>query len=168
MIGNIVNRSKKRQAIMWGVFALLPLLLACLFIYGFLITEDTRQEKSSVLYQGQRTTATITSREMSYREGVSLQIKYSFTLPSGQEQTGSYAYYAHLPRDYDVGDQLEIAYDPQTPTVNIPVTAEGNEEYVQGLLPFCITLFSLIACGMSLLFGWMAWKAWRLSKCRVS
>jgi hypothetical protein len=155
-----VNKKGKFQAIGWGVLALLPLLLVCFFIYAGLRAADTGQEKLSVLHQGELVTATITgSKVWSYQEGDSLQIKYYFTLPSRQEQTGSYTF-AYVPSGYDVGDQLKIAYDPQNPTVNIPVAGKGNEEDVQAMSWFGIILFSLIACFISFLLGIMSWKAW--------
>jgi hypothetical protein len=159
-----VNTRRKFQAIGWGMLALLPLLLVCFFIYAGLKAGDTGQEKLSVLRQGEHTTATITSRKVwNYQEGDSLQIKYNFTLPSGQGQTGEYTF-AYVPSGYDVGDKLEIAYDQKSPTVNMPVKAKGNEEDVQAITWFGIILFSLVACFISFLLGHKAWEAWRLGK----
>ena len=149
----------------WGVLALLPLLLAYFFIYAGLMAEDRRQEKLYVLNHGERTMGIIISQKyipsVHEDESDTYVVKYTFTLPSGQEVIGYYDFYDTIPSGWNVGDQQVIAYNRQNPNVNVPVSAGYKDK--SGELWFATILGSLVFGGFAFLFGLMAWKSWKLA-----
>ncbi len=149
-------------------------MLASLHIYGVLWIEERIQDKMSVLDHGERTTGTIISLEYipssysvepDWTSPDTYVVKYTFFLPSsGQEVIGNYEFYNTIPSGCDVGDQIEVAYDPKIPTINLPVIAEENEGINQGItwvLWSNATLFSLVTCVIAFFLGRKAWREWR-------
>lgn len=156
-----VNTKRKFQAIGWAVLALLiPLTMAL-----FLLSEVRwHNEKQFVLNQGSFTTGTITIRDDSHGDkGEKVTIKYTF-YSSDREIIGHYTYDLWIPSSLDVGTRIAIAYNPQKPSINLPVDARENEKYFyMEDLPMLI-LLAIISCGLAVIFGYKARSAWRLSR----
>jgi hypothetical protein len=156
-----MSTKRKFQAIGWAALAPLALLFAIFLVYAALMAEETRQEKLSVLNQGERTSGTIISQEVfSYSEGDSFLVKYTFTLSSGQEPFyGTYTFHDSMPSGWNVGDRILIAYDLQNPTINLPVNA-GYEHQSNVIIWFGIVVVSLALGGLTFFLGYQVRKTW--------
>jgi hypothetical protein len=166
----------KYKAIGKAALALLFLLLALGGLFLGLWTMRSSNENLLILNQGERTTGTVISKEVYYASGDhsedSVTIIYTFTLSSGQEIFGSYRFWPTTVSRFsgiDVGYQLEIAYDPRDPTLNLPVNMSvfnvGNvEDAKKWLIWFPVIVMLLIFGGLAFWFGHKAWEEWKFSK----
>ena len=161
-----MNTKKKYQAIGWALLAPLVLIIAA---FGILWMVTSHNEKQFVLNQGSRTTGTITSRYLGTDDdGYDYAtIKYTFNY-SDQELTGLYTYDFPIPNNLNVGTQIEILYNPQKPSVNLPADARENERrsYMDDW-PMLI-LVAIILCGLAVFLGYKARSAWKRSKPKKS
>lgn len=162
-----MNKKRRFQAIKWITLALIPLLFVCFLVYAGLRAEDTRHEKLSVIKDGERTMATIISRNVFHyaTEGDSFVIKYTL-LANELSFSGSIDFHDSVPSGWNVGDQILVVYDRQNPNMNVPVEYENDDSMFGAWI--CVILFSLICCGLTILFGYKAWESWKLSKYGVS
>ena len=98
-------KKRKFQAAGWTALALIFLLI----IYaGWSLGLKMVQGNLSVLSQGERTTGTILSQSLiaeTSNDPDTYNIKYTFTLPSGQEIIGGYTFHNNIPSGWNVGDQ---------------------------------------------------------------
>jgi hypothetical protein len=148
----------------WALLILIPVIFVFFVIVKPLNEANNRLR---VIDQGERTMATITSKELGSSEigdnrDPHAAIDYTFTPLSGQSQTGKYVFSFTTVDDLRVGDKIEIAYDPQAPDINLPVRARNSESthaspfFLIGFIP----LFSILG------FFWFfvvkkACKTWR-------
>jgi hypothetical protein len=169
-----MNTMKKFRAIVLAAGALATILLALGFIFLGLWTMRSSRENLSALSYGERTTGTIISKELGYDYYIvdSVTIKYTFTPSSGQELVDIYQFRPIIEKyfeDLHVGDLIEIAYDKQDPTINLPVRGSRFEETdASGVIWFTVVPSSLFFGFVTFFLGRSARKAWRLSKDRVS
>ncbi len=154
----------KLNAIQWGILALIPLLFAILMIRS--CSPRQNQMNLTTIAQGEHTIGTITSIAdfLGYEEGDEITVKYTFTTSSGQELSGHYLFPQSSSNDFHVGDQLEIAYDSQDPSLNLPVIGKEKESTLRGRIWLGIILVTIILCGMTGFLGYGAWDTWRLQK----
>ncbi len=154
---------KKYQALVWAVLALLTLLSGIFLSVNVLKAEEKDQETrtpESVIYKG-RTWGTITYlQDYSWNEGgVSedlVVIQYTFNV-GGRVYNERYEYH-HDESGLRVGGQLEVAYVTTYPNRNKP--ADDLIEYADPWWYFIGVLLPFV--GVSVFFGFMAWKSWKL------
>jgi hypothetical protein len=176
-----INPETKRRFKLIGLSALALgfLLIGLFFIFLGLRGMREARENLSALNNGERTTGTIISKELGYDNDHfvdSANIKYTFTPSSGQELVGSYHLWPISEKrsnNLNIGDRIEIAYDQQNPTINLPVdlswfyvsrVIEATKIFNWLNLIFLPLIFGILA----FLFGLRAWILWRQSKNRVS
>jgi len=159
-----VRTKIKLNAIQWGILALIPFLFAILMIRS--CSPRQNQINLTTINYGERTMGTIVSIEnfLGYEQGNEITIKYTFTTSSGQELSGRYLFPLSSSSDFNVGDQLEIAYEPQDPSLNLPVIGKEKESTLRGRTWLGIILVTIILCGMTGFLGYGAWDTWRLQK----
>ena len=171
-VGLTTEKPKITQAIGWTVLALLPLLFALFTIMGGWNYENNRQELLSILSNGERAVGDIISQKVwsDYEVGAGSYyyylIEYTFTLPSGQETFGKYTFsdphVRSIVDELDVGDRIEIAYDKQNPTLNLPVNAEPKVRDSAGA--WLSLIITLLCSGLLAFFSCRkAWHLWNLS-----
>ncbi len=157
---------RKFQAIGWAVLVLLALPIVA---FGLLWVVTSHNEKQVVLNQGISTTGTITARYDSWGDkGPYVTIKYTF-FSSDREIVGKYSYeFGRIPSNLNIGTQIEILYNPQKPSLNLPSDARENEKwsYIQDW-PMLIFV-AIILCGLATFFGYKARSLWRLSRNKIS
>jgi len=170
-------RKMKFQAIGWTVFALVTLLIAASSPVLCLQKIGSNRDNLSALNQGERTTGTIISKEVSFGSGTTLspdsvKIKYTFTLSSGQEVVGGYYIRSADVKwvsDVDAGDQIQIAYDKQNPSINLPVKIgkydTSNVESASIEVCWFLTIFNpLFFSFLTFILVVKASKEWRLTR----
>lgn len=148
----------------WAALALIPLILVSFFIVKPLNETNNRLH---VIDHGERTMATITSKQVGTTEiGESrdpyAEINYTFATSSGQLQSGEYVFYFTTSNDLRVGDQIEIAYNRQTPEINLPIRARNSEGVGGSRFLYFVFLFSVFGLIWFLMVRW-AWKTWRFT-----
>jgi hypothetical protein len=181
-------KKRKLKAIGWAAAAVITLLCAVQVVFWGLQDRRSTSENLSVINQGERTTGTIISKKVYYvdedydavgdEDYDAVIIKYRFVPSSGQELFGKYYFYPCNEKEssgWNVGDQIEIAYDQQNPTINLPVEGGRFEKasrvdtwFVIITLPIAFGLMTLFFGSLALGFGSFAWREWRLSKNSVS
>jgi hypothetical protein len=155
----------ENQAIGFAALTLLFFLLMSGFLYLGWYVMKMGEKELSVLNYGELATGTIISIQFTPGEDVpdSVYIEYTFTPSSGKELIDSYDFYGS-PTDLKAGDHLEIAYDPQNPTSNLPTRARTsvgtNKWYFWIYTPILVLFFG----GLAYRFGYKTREAWRLSK----
>lgn len=154
----------KLNAIHWGILALIPLLFAILVIRS--CSPKQSQINLTIINQGERIMGTIISIEdfLGYEEGDEITVKYEFTTSSGQKMSGHYLFPQSNSSAFKVGDQLEIAYDSQDPSSNLPVMGKEKESTFRNRAWLGIIMVTIILCGMAGFLGYGAWDTWRLQK----
>ena len=154
----------KLNAIQWGILALIPLLFAIVVIRS--CSPRQNQINLTTINQGERTMGTVVSIEnfLGYEQGDEITVKYAFTTTSGQELSGHYLFPQSSSSEIHVGDQLEIAYDLQKPSLNLPVIGKEKESSLRGRTWLGIIMVGIILCGMAGFLGYGAWDTWRLHK----
>ena len=157
---------RKFIAVVWTALTLVILLILVFFVRSLTGTENVFKERLPVIDSGSRTTGTVIGKEVFHdsEEGDSSRVKYTFTPLSGLEFTGSYFFPWTDSNDLNIGDHLEIAYDPQNPTMNLPVIGREEEGTLRGFSRFGVGVLSFILCALTLFFATKAWVAWWLSK----
>ena len=168
----------KLQAIGWTALTLLTLSIALYLLFYGLHDIELRNEKLSVLNSGECTTGTITSKEVNIYENTdSVEIKYTFTLSSGNEVVGEYyIFYASADRvsDLHTGDKILVAYDERNTDMNLPVkigeydTINVEETEILADWFLVVILNPLILGFMTLLLVIKTVKVWRIVKKRDS
>jgi hypothetical protein len=162
-----VNTKRKLRTIGWGILTLISFFLVCLFIIGGFEAEELRREELSLISNGERTTATITSRKNYSDSGVdSYFIKYTFVVPSSKDTfTGYYNCLYTIPGGWEEGAHITIAYDLQNPTLNIPVFIDYKKD---NPVPWFGMIFICIPLGVITFFlGKKTWNTWKLNKYKV-
>jgi len=152
----------KLHAIQWAGLALIPLFFTVVVIQS--CTPRQQQANLAVINNGERVTGKILSKGVSpgYERGSEANVKYSFTNTAGQELSGSYIFPASDARELLVGGELEIAYDAEEPSTNLPVIAKEKESDSRNQVWTGIILISLILVGVAGFLGYVAWETWRL------
>jgi hypothetical protein len=148
----------------WTTLALIPIFFTMVTIRGCYPQEN--QQNLTVINRGERVTGNIvsTDKTQGYERGSEASVKYTFTTLSGVELSGSYILSSSTVKDLYVGGELEIAYDAQNPTRNLPALAKEQESDYRGRVWTGIILVSLILCGIASFLGYVAWESWRLEK----
>jgi hypothetical protein len=123
-----------------------------------------QQANLVVINNGERATGKILSKgdSLGYERGSEANIKYTFTSTAGQELSGSYLFPTSDARELFVGGELEIAYDAEEPSTNLPVIAKEKESDSRNQVWLGIILVSLILLGVTSFLGYVAWETWRL------
>jgi hypothetical protein len=147
-------KRKTRLATLIGIpltIFLLVIAVAFYFIYLPIFLPD-HLEYLRLLNNGSRTTGVVTGVNVFQSSDTEFyhSLKYNFTSREGQLIIGRYD--VSLRSIPEVGESLEIAYEPVNPNNNIPVkyVSSGNTWfYFQGLLISAVIGF--LAAGLSLL-----------------
>jgi hypothetical protein len=127
-----VKTKHRLHAIQWGIIALVPLLFTILTIYS--CSPKQSQANLNVINHGERSMGTIISTEdfLGYEEGEEFTVEYNFTSSSGQQLSGHYLFPQSDSSDFNVGDRLEIAYDSNNLSKNLPVSGKERESAYRG------------------------------------
>lgn len=155
------NIKGKLRAIVLGILALVPLFFTILMISSWPPTHF--QENLNIINNGGRATGTIISKkDSSDSEGfASTFLEYTFTPASGQKQNGYYYYGWDDLSNLRVGGHLEIAYNPQNPSVNLPIIGKDGEVTLRGFGWVFSIVMTVLFGGLTLFIGRFAWEAWK-------
>jgi hypothetical protein len=111
-----------RSALSITVFLLLPILLLGLSVAVLLLGQCARSYQAQLLNQGFRAEGVVVEKYNRYIDEYSPRIKYTFTTQDGKIMTSNSEYGT----DLALYSNIEIAYDPATPSNNMPVMEGVN------------------------------------------
>jgi hypothetical protein len=111
-----------RSALSITVFLLLPILLLGLSVAVLLLGQYARSYQEQLLNQGFRAEGVVVEKYNRYIDEYSPRIKYTFTTQDGKIMTSNSEYGT----DLALYSNIEIAYDPATPSNNMPVMEGVN------------------------------------------
>jgi hypothetical protein len=129
------------------VFLILPILLLGLSVAVLLGGQCARSYESQLLNQGFRADGVVVEKYNRYIDEYSPRIKYTFTTQDGKTIIGNSEYGTNLA----LYSNIEIAYDPATPSNNIPVIEGVNPTIWLDILIAAI----VAAPAILLLFIWI-------------
>jgi hypothetical protein len=152
----------KLHAIQWAGLALIPLFFTVVVIQS--CAPRQQQANLAVINNGERVVGKIISKgdSLGYERGSEANVKYSFANAAGQELSGSYLFPESDARELFVDGEIEIAYDAEDPSTNLPVIAKEKESDSRNQVWLGIILVSLILLGAASFLGYVAWETWRL------
>jgi hypothetical protein len=159
-----MNIRLRLEATAWLIPLFICVFFSIVFISMSLDMYSRGQEKLIALNHDERAIGVIVRDYESLPDtdgGTSHSLTYRFTLLSGEEIEGEFTDIdSGILPDRTVGNPIEIAYNPEKPSINVPANA-GYE----GVDYFILFLTMILTPSMSLAFsvfcGHKAWQTWK-------